>query len=102
MGRQRKSVRQLVTTDLAKSTGISTELASFIYETLFNSMRKKIEKGEIVVFPGIGKIVQVPSRSIKSNMVGVMIPEHKRIKFKPNVRLARKIRVESRVEPINI
>lgn len=85
---------------VAKGTGIDTETACFIYDTLMSELRKGIEHGETIRFPGIGELGLVPSRSFKSNMTGVMIPAHKRLKFNVNVRLARKIRIETREYPI--
>ena len=88
---------------LVKDTGIDAGTAVFVYDTLFNLMLKQgLEKGKDIILPGIGRICLVESRSFKSNMTGVMIPKHKRIKFKSNVRLAYKIRVDSREHPITI
>ena len=88
--------KKLLVNKLVKDTGIDLPLASFVYDTLFDAMRKQIEKGQGVLLPGIGRIVLVHTRSFKSNMTDVFIPEHKRVTFMANSRFARKIRVESR------
>jgi nucleoid DNA-binding protein len=80
----------------AKAVGIKKEHAKFYYEVLTREMLKCIERGEDVILPGIGRVCLIPARSMKSNLTGQHVPPHKRLAFKGNVRLARKLRVATR------
>jgi Bacterial DNA-binding protein. len=83
---------------VAKDTGIESSAVAFIYETLFGVMKKQLERGNAIRLPGIGDVSLCDMKATRSNMTGCMIPEHKRLKFNPNVRLAYKIRTETRVK----
>lgn len=82
--------------EIIKETGISKPEASFAYDVMLAKIRRSLEQGQEVLLHKVGRITFVPSRSHKSNMTGVLIPPHKRIKFRPNNVLARKIRVDTR------
>ena len=82
--------------EVVKETGISKPEAMFAFEVILNKIIKSLENGQEVLLHGVGRITFAKVHSYKSNMTGVMIPPHKRIKFKPNIGLARKIRVDTR------
>lgn len=87
--------------DLAKNTDIPYVQASFIYDVVWSLILKELRAGHDVLLPGVGRFQFIPSRKDqKSNLTGVIIPEHKRLRFNPNVHLAAFIRVNTRVRPI--
>jgi nucleoid DNA-binding protein len=82
--------------DVAKEGGMHKAEVSFIYDLLFSAIEKKLRAGHNIALPGIGTIYLAESKSQRSNMTGVTIPPHKRLKFHPNFSLARFIRVDTR------
>ena len=96
MERERVVTKLKLVAAVAKDTGIEVSAVSFIYETLFNTMKKNLERGNAIRLPGIGDISLWDMKESKSNMTGCIIPRHKRLKFYPNCRLAYKIRFETR------
>jgi nucleoid DNA-binding protein len=101
MGRALVVVKGKLVAAVAKDTGIEASAVSFVYETLFAVMKKNLEKGNAIRLSGIGDISLCDMKATRSNMTGTMIPKHKRLKFNPNVRLAYKIRTETREKAIN-
>jgi hypothetical protein len=86
--------------EMAKNADIPYVQALFLVEVLFDSAIKKIKEGYDIIFPSIGTLRQVPGREMRSNLTGVTIPEHKRLKFTNNIPLARYVRIETRVRKI--
>ncbi len=92
--------RELVS-ELAKEARIKVPQASFLYDVLMDIMVKKLRQGDGVQLRGIGRILTVKSKGFRSNLTGVSIPNHRRIAFLPNIKLARTIRVKTREKPIS-
>lgn len=82
--------------ELVKEAGMDKHEASFMYDVIINKIRRSLECEQDVLLCGVGRITYVSAKERKSNMTGVLIPPHKRIKFRPNALLARKIRVNTR------
>lgn len=82
--------------EMVKENRMDPHDASFVYEIIVTKIRKSLERGQDVLLRGVGRIALVHTKPRKSNMTGVIVPPHKRIRFKPNAFLARKIRVETR------
>lgn len=90
------SVKKQLLNELAKESDMSFERSKYFYDRLMEVMIKKLERGELVLLEGIGRLKMATTRSFRSNLTGVSIPRHKRLSFKPNVRFARKIRIITR------
>lgn len=86
--------------ELAKAGGIPAVQASFIYDLVMDIFVKKIKAGYDVILPNIGTLRQVKGRELVSNLTGVKVPPHMRLRFKVNISLARLIRVSTRTHPI--
>ena len=99
-GNNRTSKDQLVAA-LQEAAGINFVEADFYYDVFVNEMVKRLQKGKDVVLAGLGTLDLIKHRAGKSNMTGQQIPPHKRLKFYPDARFARKIRVNTREHPIN-
>jgi nucleoid DNA-binding protein len=82
--------------EVAEKTGITFEQALFVYDVIFDRMVNKLRDGCDFVFPGVGIIKMIDVPSTISHLTGQTIPPHKRIKFVPNIKLARYIRVKTR------
>ena len=93
-------VKGQLVSELAKEADIKRSAADFFFDVLMDIIVRNLEKGDGVMLNGIGRIMSVKSRGFRSNMTGVTIPNHRRIAFKPNIKLARKIRVTTREHPI--
>ena len=91
--------RQLVS-ELARESKIDRDQADFIYDVLMDIMSHRLRAGKEVDLIGVGKILLVKAKGFRSNLTGVSIPNHKRMTFLPNRKLARTIRVVTRVHPI--
>jgi len=86
--------------EVAKEARIKQSQADFFYDVLMDIMVRKLQSGDGVQLKGIGRILSVKSKGFRSNLTGVSIPNHRRIAFLPNVKLARTIRVKTREKPI--
>lgn len=95
-----KSVKNQLVNELAQAARITTTEADFIYDVLMDLFASKLENDEVVLLNGIGKLFLTDTKSFKSNLTSVSIPKHKRLRFKPNVIFARKIRVMTREHEI--
>lgn len=93
------SKKELVS-ELAKEAGIKKTAADFFYDVLMGIMIRKLLKGNDVLLLGVGRLTLVKKKGFMSNLTGVSIPNHKRMVFKPNINLARKIRIITRERPI--
>src|SRR5665647_1560756 len=87
--------------ELAKAAQIPAVQASFIYDLFFDILVKKIKAGHDIILPNVGTLRQVKGRELISNLTGVKVPPHQRLRFKVNVSLARLIRVNTRLHPIS-
>jgi nucleoid DNA-binding protein len=85
---------------IAKNAGIPVVQAAFIYDVTLDIIEKTLRSGVGIVLPHIGALKLVDVKSTVSNMTGQTIPKHRRLKFTPNVHLARYVRVETRVTKI--
>lgn len=95
--------KQTVIKVLEREAGVDKSLGSFIYDLLMDTMREGLLEDKKVLLHGIGDIYLLPvTKTKRSNMTGIMIPPHKRLKFRPNFKLARVIRVKTRERPIEI
>jgi len=92
--------KKTIVADVSDRIGVEKQLVDLVFDALMLVILKRIEKGENFMLRGIGTIGTVPAKSLTSNMTGVTIPEHRRLRFKPNARFARKIRVATREYPI--
>lgn len=86
--------------ELAKEARIRQKAADFYYDVFMDIVINALEAGDDVLLLHVGCIKLVKTRGFRSNLTGVSIPPHKRIKFKPNIRLATKIRITTREHPI--
>jgi nucleoid DNA-binding protein len=82
--------------EIAMKADIPVVQAAFIYDVMLDVIYNTLKKGIGVILPHIGSLKLVEHKSMKSNMTGQTIPKHLRLKFKPNVRLARFVRVVTR------
>jgi nucleoid DNA-binding protein len=89
-----------VTLELAKAANIPVVQASFIYDLMMDIWVKNIKSGKDVILPNIGTLRLVKGREMRSNLTGVTVPPHKKLKFKVNISLARFIRISTREFPI--
>lgn len=94
------SVKKQLLIELAKESDMSLERTKYFYDMLMIVILRKLERGELVLLEGVGRLKLATTRSFKSNLTSVSIPRHKRLSFKPNVRFARKIRIITREHPI--
>lgn len=86
--------------ELAKAADIPVVQASFIYDLIMSIWVKKIKAGHDIILPNIGTLRQVKGRELISNLTGVKVPPHRRLRFKVNISLARLIRINTREFPI--
>jgi nucleoid DNA-binding protein len=82
--------------ELAKLADIPRVQASFIYDVINDITIRKIREGHDIILPNIGTLRLIPGRQMISNLTGQLIPAHKRLKFKVNLKLARYMRVNTR------
>jgi len=101
MIRKKLHTKTEVVKRLCEDTGMPKPQASFVFDVMFDIIRKDLSSGKEVLLPGIGRICFFNMNGGRSNMTGQIIPKHKRIGFKPNNALARLIRVKTRETPIN-
>ena len=94
------SGKKELVTELASGSRIEREQADFIYDVLMDIMSTRLRAGKDVDLLGVGRITLVKTKGFRSNLTGVSIPNHKRINFLPNRKLARVIRVVTREHPI--
>ena len=87
--------------ELSRLADIPQVQASFIYDVFHDIIIRQIKAGNDVFLPNVGTLRLIPGREQRSNLTGVAIPPHKRLKFKININLARYIRVATREHPIN-
>ena len=92
--------KKKLVSELAKEAGIRQKSADFYYDVFMDIVINALEKGNDVLLLHVGCIKLVKTKGFRSNLTGVSIPNHKRIKFKPNIELARKIRIITRERPI--
>ena len=86
--------------ELSKAADIPLVQASFIYDVSMDIIVKQIKAGNDVILPNIGKLRLVKGREMRSNLTGVQVPPHRRLRFKVNLSLARFIRISTREYPI--
>lgn len=96
MSRRKTVTRTNLIKKVSKYTGVSSDHVALVYDALFYTMTNDLREGKEISFPGIGRINFIATKETRSNMTGQRIPPHKRLKFKPNVALARFIRVNTR------
>jgi nucleoid DNA-binding protein len=92
--------KKVITKDLSKAANMPLVQASFVYDLLFNIMIKRIKAGQDVIMPNLGTLRLVKGREMRSNLTGVTVPPHRKLRFKTNISLARFIRVSTREYPI--
>ena len=92
--------RKQMAKEVAKFDNIPLPQAQFIVDTLFDVTIKKIKEGYDIIFPSIGTLRQIPGREMRSNLTGVTVPPHRRLKFTSNIPLARLIRIQTRAYKI--
>jgi len=85
---------------LSKLADIPQAQASFIYDIFMDLYVKQIRAGNDVILPNIGTLRLIKGRELRSNLTGQLIPPHKRLFFKVNLKLSRYIRVTTREYPI--
>jgi len=85
---------------LAKLTNIPQEQASFVYDVLIDLFVKQIKAGNDLILPHIGTLRLIKGREMRSNLTGVTVPPHKRLRFTTNIALAKFIRISTRAFPI--
>ena len=85
---------------LAKLADIPAVQADFIYDLIFDIIIKEIKAGNDVIMPGVGTLRLTKGREMRSNLTGVQIPPHKKLRFKINIPLAKYIRVSTREYPV--
>lgn len=81
---------------LRKETKLPEEQISFMYDALFAAIKDELEKCNPVSLPGIGTFWFRSVAPRVSNLTGTVVKSHKRLLFKKNFVLARKIRLVSR------
>jgi nucleoid DNA-binding protein len=86
--------------ELSKLADIPQAQASFIYDVIMDIYVKQIKAGKDIILPNIGTLRLVKGREMRSNLTGVQIPPHKKLRFKVNIALSRFIRVKTRAYPI--
>jgi len=92
--------KKTLVSEIAKEAGMKRTTTEFFYDVFMDVMKRKLETGKDVLLYGVGRIILVHTKGTRSHLTGVSIPDHKRIKFKPNIELARKIRIITRERPI--
>ena len=70
------------------------------YDLIFDIIIKEIKAGNDVIMPGVGTLRLTKGREMRSNLTGVQIPPHKKLRFKINIPLAKYIRVSTREYPV--
>jgi nucleoid DNA-binding protein len=81
---------------LAKKADIPYAQASFVYDVLMEIIYDELREGTSVILPHIATLGIVNTKSQISHLTGQTIPPHKRLKFKPNIYLAKYVRVNTR------
>ena len=98
--KSKSASKVVVVKDLSKAANIPVVQASFIYDLMMDIWIKKIKAGQDVVMPNIGTLRLTKGREMRSNLTGVTVPPHQKLKFKVNIALARFIRISTREYPI--
>ena len=87
-----------IVSDLSKKTSLSFETCEFLFETLCLQLADYLQNEKGFFLPELGSFYLIDVRSSRSNMTGQIIPPHRRIRYKPNSRVARNIRILTKQE----
>ena len=85
-----------IVSEVANKTAESQKVVGHVYYKLLEVIEEKLKDGKRIVLPNVGVFYFVSKKSSISNLTHQVVPPHKQLKFKINVKLARFIRVMSR------